>query len=78
MHIINNTDSYDYIEQSIIKSKKLINKLENNNIKIYNSYNLTDIVKFILIMTISIFIHNVKSKNKITLKCINQLTKRPN
>ena len=55
VHIINNTDSYDYIEQSIIKSKKLINKLEETTIKIYNSYNLTEIVKFILIMVVNNF-----------------------
>ena len=59
VHIINNNDSYDYIEQSIKKSKKLIHKLEKDNqkyftktLKIYEPDNLTDIVKFMFMMNI--------------------------
>lgn len=56
VHIINNNDSYDYIEKSIIQSKHLINKLENNTIKIYKSDNLIDIIKFIFMMNIMLSI----------------------
>jgi hypothetical protein len=60
VHIINNNDSYDYIEQSIIKSKKLIHKLENNKtIKIYEPNNFTDIIKFIFIINIIIYLFNL-------------------
>ena len=56
--IINNNDSYDYIEKSIIKSKNLIHKLEKdtiNNIKIYKPDNITDIIKFILLINFFLF-----------------------
>ena len=56
VYIIKNNDSYDYIEKSIIQSKHLINKLENNNIKIYESDNLVDIIKFVLMMNVMLFI----------------------
>lgn len=66
VHIINNNDSYDNIEQSIIKSKKLIQKLEKDNqksfcktLKIYKPDNLTDIVKFIFMMNLIISMINV-------------------
>ena len=57
VHVINNHDSYDYIEQSIIKSKNLINKLENNNIEIYNSYKLTEIIKYMFVFTMAFLIY---------------------
>jgi hypothetical protein len=56
--IINNNDSYDYIEKSIIKSKNLIHKLEKdtiNNIKIYKPDNIIDIIKFILLINFFLF-----------------------
>ena len=60
VHIINNNDSYDYIEQSIIKSKKLIHQLEKEsikNIKIYELDNLIDIIKFIFMLNIILSIY---------------------
>jgi hypothetical protein len=61
IHIINNIDSYDYIEKSIIKSKKLIHKLEKDTsktIKIYEPDNLTDIIKFLFMINIILHMIN--------------------
>lgn len=61
IHIINNNDSYDYIEKSIIKSKKLIHKLEkdtNKTIKIYEPDNVTDIIKFLFMINIILHMIN--------------------
>jgi hypothetical protein len=62
IHILNTNDSYDYIEKSIINAKKLIHKLEKDTIKtikIYEPDNLTDIIKFIFMMNIVLYIFNM-------------------
>jgi hypothetical protein len=62
IHIINNNDSYDYIEKSIIKSKQLIHKLEKDTIKtikIYKPDNLIDIIKFIFMINIILHMFNL-------------------
>lgn len=65
IHIINNNNNYDYVEQSIIKAKKLIYKLEKNNcslfnisLTIYKSDNLTDIIKFIFVLKFILLLFN--------------------